>query len=154
MAVASARYDRHLVATTPAGDVTPIHEDPDPGILNILIVDDDPHVRALIGGKLRASGHDVVEAESGDAALPLLERGGFEVLVTDISMPGALDGWALADRARSIHPRIPVVYVSGGPQDPDRRLELSLYLRKPFHPDELVAAVRQLAPRRGDEAPA
>lgn len=120
----------------------------------VLLADDDAFLRDLVGAKLRTCGYDVTEAGSGDEALPLLQSRGFHVLVTDISMPGALDGWLLADRARGIQPDIAVVYVSSGQHDAACGVSGSLYLRKPVHLDDLVTAVRQLVSRRGDEVSA
>ena len=89
----------------------------------------------------------MIVASTGDEALPLLLAGGVDVLITDISMPGTLDGWALAERARLFDPDIPVIYVSSRPTDAARQVSNSLHLRKPFHPDAIVTAIRQLRPR-------
>lgn len=128
----------------------PSVDDTNANVLTILLADDDAFLRELVGAKLRTCGYDVTETRSGDEALPLLQSRRFNVLVTDISMPGALDGWSLADQARGIHPDIPVVYVSSAPQDAACGVSGSLYLQKPVHLDVLVTALRQLV-RRGDE---
>lgn len=126
----------------------------DDSTLTILLADDDPFLREALLSSLRACGFRVMEADSGDSALPILWSGGFDVLVTDISMPGELDGWALADRALAVHPDIAVVYISSGPENAARRIARSLYLRKPFHPDAVAGAVRQLAGERNGNSPA
>ena len=122
-----------------------------------LLAEDDPFLRELISVRLRATGFPVIEAATGEDALPHMEGGGIDVLVTDISMPGAVDGWSLAERARLAHPRIAVVYASGTPADIARQVSHSLYLRKPFHPDAIISAIRQLTSwrdvggRRGED---
>ena len=116
----------------------------------VLLAEDDPFMCELTSAWLQAHGYRVIESVSGDLALPVLQAGGVDVLVTDIAMPGALDGWALAVRARTLHPQIVVVYLSSRPAIAARQVRHSLYLQKPFHPDAIVAAIRQLTSWRGD----
>lgn len=115
------------------------------GVLTVLLAEDDLLVRGLCCAKLRYS-YRVVEADTGDQALLLLQRGDIDVLVTDICMPGALDGWALAEQARLSHPHIPVVYASSRREEAARAVSRSLYVQKPYHPDEIIAAIQQLMP--------
>lgn len=110
----------------------------------VLVAEDDPFMRELISIMLHTHGFRVIESVSGDHALPLLRVGGIDVLATDICMPGSLDGWSLAVRARSLHPRIVVVYSSTRPAIAARQISHSLYLQKPYHPDALIAAIRHL----------
>jgi CheY-like chemotaxis protein len=133
--------------------VTFCGDDTDPKILTVLLAEDDPFVRQALGSALQACGFTVMEADSGDHAWPILETGGIDVLVTDISMPGALNGWSLAERALAIQPDIAVVYISSGPENFARRIDRSLFLRKPFHPDAIVSAVRKVASQRAGESP-
>ena len=128
--------------------------DIDPIDLAVLLTEDDPFLREALVIGLRACRFRVVEAESGDRALPVLQAGCIDVLVTDISMPGELDGWSLAERALAIHPEIAVVYMSSGPENAGRRIARSLYLRKPFHPDTVASAIRKLALERNGGSPA
>lgn len=125
-----------------------------PNLLTVLLAEDDPFLREAIASRLQARGFIVREAVSGDDALPILEAGGIDVLVTDISMPGELNGWSLAERALAIRPDIAVVYMSSGPEDAARRISRSLFLRKPFRPDAIVSAIRRTASRREGESPA
>lgn len=134
--------------------MTPCDDDTDPKILTALLAEDDPFLREAIGCSLQASRFLVMGAESGDQALPVLETSGIDVLVTDISMPGELDGWSLAERALAIHPDIAVVYMSSGPENAARRIARSLFLRKPFHPDAIVSAIRRITSQRDGDSPA
>lgn len=120
----------------------------------ILIAEDDVFLREMIAAMLAIHGYRVVVAADGKEALASLRGGGIVALVTDIVMPGGLDGWALAEQARAIDPDIAVVYSSSRPADPTRQVAGSLYLRKPYPPDAVADAIRRLAPRRGDGADA
>jgi CheY-like chemotaxis protein len=126
------------------GNAAASHDSGDTTSVTILVAEDDAWVQELISAKLRAHRYGVIEAASGDDALLLLRTGGVDVLVTDISMPGTLDGWALGEQARLVHPTIAVVYVSSRPADAARQVRHSLYLQKPFHPDAIIAAIRHL----------
>ena len=112
--------------------------------VTVFVVDDDCLLRELICSRVRVHGFRVIEAATGDQALPVLQAASLDVLVTDISMPGAIDGWVLGERARLMRPEIVVIYVSSGPADAARQVSHSLYLQKPFHPDAVVAAIRHL----------
>jgi CheY-like chemotaxis protein len=81
---------------------------------DILVVDDDPDILELATSFLREAGHAVTPAPHGDAALACLEREpAFRLLITDIVLPGRLDGFALAHKAREIIPHIRVIYATG-----------------------------------------
>jgi CheY-like chemotaxis protein len=110
-------------------------------------VDDEWIIRALIVQSLRDAGYDVAEAENGDIAARLLDVDQFNVLVTDIHMPGQLDGIALAERVRRQMPDLWVVFVTGRPDVIRRVIDGGLgdaVLSKPFQPEEVVRLVHQL----------
>ncbi len=114
----------------------------------ILLVDDDHDVRASIRRTLAQDGHNVVEAESGDAAVALIEDAvPFDILITDVRMPGSRDGVALASCWDEKAPGRPVLFVSG---DTDNQLDLSALsphqamLHKPFERASLLDAVQHL----------
>jgi CheY-like chemotaxis protein len=80
----------------------------------ILLVEDEPLVRELADEDLTLAGHTDVAARDGEEALVILQGDAwFEVLFTDINMPGSVDGWQLAEEARRMIPSIKVVYASG-----------------------------------------
>jgi CheY-like chemotaxis protein len=80
----------------------------------ILVVEDDEAVRSHLVRLLRAMGHSVVEAENGVRALTLLVGDQhIDLLLTDIIMPGGLDGRQLAARARSLRPALKVLFTTG-----------------------------------------
>lgn len=108
----------------------------------IMLVEDEILVRELALEDLSDAGFEVSALGDGEKALETL-RGdsSFDLLLTDIRMPGAIDGWQLADEARRLIPGIRVIYATGlGDADGDVRPEDGL-LRKPYRTEELLAAV-------------
>jgi hypothetical protein len=83
----------------------------------VLLVEDEAVVRAIVERTLVRAGYQVVVATSAEEALELTERDGrFELLVTDIVMPG-MNGWQLGKRLRSRWPGLRVLYISGYTED-------------------------------------
>jgi two-component system cell cycle sensor histidine kinase/response regulator CckA len=112
--------------------------------MTVLVVDDEPAMRALTRRMLEGEGYRVYEAADGMEAFEALAEGwGVDVMVTDIPMP-RMDGRELASRLTTHCPRIPIVFMSGydvylGPVDLPGPV-----LAKPFRSDQLTALVRQL----------
>ena len=80
----------------------------------VLVVDDEPLLRSFNIDMLSDAGFDVIEAADADEALLVLERiSGISVVFTDVEMPGAIDGFALAARIATQWPEIGVVVTSG-----------------------------------------
>ena len=77
----------------------------------ILLVDDEGSLRVTLAANLELDGFQVVEAESGERALELLRDGAFDLMLSDIRMPG-ISGAELFQRARQIHPEMPVVLMT------------------------------------------
>jgi len=111
----------------------------------VLYAEDDPAVRDLGVDALQEGGFGVVAVGSGGEALRELERTDvvFKALVTDIDLPGGINGWEVARRARERHPELPVIYVSGGSADEwaAQGVPNSVMLQKPFALAQLVVAV-------------
>jgi CheY-like chemotaxis protein len=80
--------------------------------LDILVVDDEPPLAALLSHMLALDGHAVAVEHSGVAALERLEAQAFDVLVSDMGMPG-MDGWELTRQVRSRYPSTRIVIASG-----------------------------------------
>jgi DNA-binding NtrC family response regulator len=110
----------------------------------ILVVDDKDTMRALLARVLDR--HDVATAADATRALALLETEEFDVVLTDIKMPG-LDGHGLLAEIRRSRPRVPVILMTafGTVQDAVAAMKLGAldYLVKPFEPDEAVLAVER-----------
>jgi CheY-like chemotaxis protein len=108
----------------------------------ILLVEDEMLVRELAYEDLTDAGHEVTAAGTGDEALSLLRDGhGFDVLFTDIRMPGAVDGWELAAEAKQLSPGIKVVYATGLNDDTQRMAGDERMLTKPYRRHELLVAI-------------
>ncbi len=128
----------------------------------ILVVDDEPLIRMLLSEELAHEGWEVAEAVDGDSAAAMILEPPcrFSMVITDVQMPGALDGLALARLTRARLPHIPIILTTGrpealkpiGPRRPNEAVIL-----KPFLPSELVPVVRRLMALNagtGERAPA
>ena len=112
----------------------------------VLVVEDNPDVREIIVAVLTDRGFAVTEAQDGQAALTLLDDGlRPDALVTDLAMPGGLDGLALAEAVRRRLRHLPVVLVTGhaGTAGAERLGAIErdgpfALIRKPAPPDVLV----------------
>jgi two-component system, NtrC family, response regulator GlrR len=110
----------------------------------ILVVDDDPGLRRLLGLRLEAGGYLVDSAASGEEALGRLAARLPDLLITDLRMDG-LDGMALFDRVRRGHPTLPVIILTAHGTIPEAveatRRGAFGFLSKPFESDALLAEV-------------
>ena len=68
-----------------------------------------------------------------------------DVLFTDIRLPGRIDGWQIAERCREHDPLLPVIYATGFSPAEARPVPGSLTLSKPYHPERVVKAVKEMA---------
>ena len=116
----------------------------------ILLIDDDRDLRAMLTRALSRFGYAVTEAENGREALSRLEAATFHLMVTDIIMPD-MEGIELILKLRRSMPQLPVIAMSaGGRIGPDSYLSLAkrsgaaVTLVKPFGIDEFIAAVKSV----------
>lgn len=108
----------------------------------ILLVEDEMLVRELAFEDLTDAGHEVTAAATGDEGLAILRRdGGFEVLFTDIRLPGVVDGWELAAEGKQLIPNLKVIYATGLNDDTGRVGPGERLLAKPYRKDDLLNAV-------------
>ena len=115
----------------------------------VLLVEDESCIRETMAEMLRDAGFQVVEAEDGTRALDFMRGAPAAptILVTDLQMPGSVDGSQLAARVRGIRPDLPVVIATGRPDklQPSWRTELGyVFVTKPYLPSQLVRLVRGL----------
>ena len=111
----------------------------------VLIVDDEPLIRDVLASEFEDAGYATVEAESGAEALGVLERHEtIDLLFTDIRMPGGMDGWQLAERARELRPELPVIYATGYSEEAPRLVPGGRLFKKPFRTSTLLAALVEL----------
>ncbi len=113
----------------------------------VLVVDDSRVGRMAVESVLKAEGHRVIDAESGEEALEVLEQMRPDLIVLDVRMPG-MDGFELCERIRgkSELRRIPIVFLSAACSIEERSKGVQVggddFLRKPFEPEELAARVK------------
>ena len=124
---------------------------------SILVVDDMPGMRRVLNGALASEGYDVATAENGEEALARIEKQDFDLIVTDIVMPG-LSGLEVLERSRLVNPRAAVIVITG-----HATLETAItalrggacdYLEKPVALDELNLRVRRALEHREAAFPA
>ena len=112
----------------------------------ILIVDDDPGQRSLLNTFLRTQGFETVTADSGQQALETLRTGKFDMMISDVRMPG-LSGLETLRLARQEHATLPVLLVTAFTDVRDAVAAMRdgavNYLAKPIDLDELLASIRQ-----------
>ena len=117
------------------------------GLEKILVVEDDPLVRKQIMTQLRSLGYDVTGAANGADALVMLKSiSDFDLLLTDVVMPGGINGPQLAEQAHTLYPGLAVLFTSGYTdtavlqgESPGRKVHL---LNKPYRRQELATKVR------------
>jgi DNA-binding response OmpR family regulator len=118
-------------------------------MIKLLVVDDDPHIREMVGIFLRNEGFDIVEASDGVDALSKLEMMKIDMLILDVMMPN-MDGWQLCAELRKQYD-IPLLMltVKGETSQKVKGFQLGTddYLVKPFDPLELVVRVKALLKR-------
>ncbi len=113
----------------------------------ILVVEDEFLIRLTLVEALTDEGFDCVEAESGDAAIRLIEAGAtFDLLLTDVQLPGTLDGTALVRAARALTPDLPVIFMTGRPDvgAGSAASDRDLFIAKPYLPSDICAAARRM----------
>jgi DNA-binding NtrC family response regulator len=120
----------------------------------VLIVDDVPDMRALLRDIL-APRHDVVLAPDGMVACARLETASFDVVLTDVRMPGP-DGFELARLIRKKWPLTEVVFMTAFASIPEAvdalRLGAYDYVAKPFHPDDVTLLIARALERQRERA--
>ena len=148
--------DGEVAAGGPAPDAA---EEDDPAVApedetrpRILVVEDNEDVRELAESMLGAAGYAVVSAASGERALELLEdEQNFDLLFTDVIMPGGMNGLQLAEQVRARQPETPILITTGYMDElpsPTPRTQPLNVLSKPYRQEELLSRVRAILPAR------
>ena len=119
----------------------------------VLVIDDEPSVRTLVGEVLFDMGCRTIEASDGAEGLAIVDSDvRIDLLITDIGLPGGMNGRQIADRARLVRPGLKVLFITGyaepavlsdGLLDPGMQV-----VTKPFDIDRLASRIEQLLPDR------
>jgi len=129
-------------------------KEPLEGTGTILVAEDEISLRKLVGRVLEGLGYGVILAATASEALELVERGGCkpDLLLTDVILPGEMQGNELARVLTAADPGLAVIYMSGYTRNAivhAGRLDPGVnFLEKPFTPEALGSAVREVLGRR------
>ncbi len=136
----------------PRGGTSPHASGGESGAMNrlrALVVDDAPDVTEMIGMLMSYAGYEVVTAFSATEAFDAARSGSFDVVISDIGMPG-MNGYELAEALRSLpaYQSVPLIAVTGFSMYDDRTRALSSgfndFLTKPINPGDLLDLVKRL----------
>ena len=119
---------------------------------SILVVEDEPIIRMDLADHLEAAGFEVTEAGSADRAIVIISQGmAFDVVVTDVQLPGAYDGVAFALWIKKHRPHMKMIIVSGATTNSEQLIPLGregVIVSKPYSLEELTAKALRLLPAR------
>jgi DNA-binding response OmpR family regulator len=113
--------------------------------MTILVIDDDERVRTLLRNILLFGGYRVIEASDGESGIRHLEKGGFDMVLTDLGMPG-MNGWEVTKLIKTRTPQLPVALITGwGTNLDEKKIEESgvdWIIGKPFQVNEILETVK------------
>jgi CheY-like chemotaxis protein len=141
---------RHHAGTSGGGAVVQAKEDRlprrDPSQATILLVEDEVLVRMSLADQLRSAGYVVLEASNADEALDLLHSKvhGVQLLLSDIRMPGRMNGVELARAIRTQHPEIKIVLASGESFSANHWGDMDGFFPKPYNARRLIEHIKML----------
>ncbi len=115
----------------------------------MLVIDDEPTIRMLIAEVLTEAGYAVIEAQDGPGGLRVLESNvRIDLLITDVGLPGGINGRQVADAARVTRPDLKVLFITGYAENAvlgNGRLDKGMHvLSKPFQMDILARRIREI----------
>jgi signal transduction histidine kinase/ActR/RegA family two-component response regulator len=139
------------IPATDAPETTPT---PTTQSLRCLVVDDENDIAEAIQDILHTYGHDVITSDAG-AALDHVQSGNYDVVITDLAMPG-ITGWQVSEAVKRQRPDVPVILMSGFgieiDADERKRQRIDAVLPKPIAVDDLLTAVATVIAQRGRSA--
>ena len=115
----------------------------------ILLVEDDPVSRRSISAFLRMTGYDVYEAEDGESALRMLSRMPFDIVISDLNLPGRLNGIDVLASLKAQSRRVDAILITGNGSGKTRNEVNSLgavYTEKPVELHELERTIQRKHP--------
>jgi PAS domain S-box-containing protein len=115
----------------------------------VLVIDDEPSIRMLISEVLHEAGYTAIEVGDGPAGLRILQSNAkIDLLITDVGLPGGMNGRQVADAARVLRPRLKVLFITGYAENAvisHKHLEVGMHLlTKPFPMETLGRRIREI----------
>jgi PAS domain S-box-containing protein len=118
---------------------------------DVLVVDDEPLVRAAMEAVLQQEGYRAVAAKDGPAALKLFGEGEFDIVLLDVGMP-KMNGFRVAEQMRKLHPDVAIILVTGWGDEVDQEqvkaTGVDAVINKPFEPLDMLQRVNEVMERR------
>jgi CheY-like chemotaxis protein len=114
---------------------------------SILVVEDEFLIRMMLVETLADEGFRVIEAGATDEALDLLrDHASVSLMITDLTLPGTMDGLELARQVRNLRAELPIIYVTGRPDgiDPGLLQPHDRVIAKPYLPSQIAEAARAI----------
>lgn len=126
---------------------------PNEALPQALVVEDQDELRTVLSAMIEGIGFEVTQASNADVAQALLIAGGrFDLLLTDVNMPGSLDGAGLAKVARQLDANMTIIVATGRQENLRIQLPLDVpVLSKPFRMHELLSLVKRTRQRRDEQ---
>jgi PAS domain S-box-containing protein len=150
MCIYLPRHDEEAVSEDDA--ISPASSDPVGDGEVVLLIDDEPTIRMLVAEVLSEAGYAVIEAPDGATGLRILESNArIDLLITDVGLPGGMNGRQVADAARVSRPELKILFITGYAENAvvgGGRLEKGMYLlSKPFQVELLPSRVQDIIRR-------
>jgi two-component system, response regulator PdtaR len=113
----------------------------------VLLVEDEPIVRLELASELRGAKYEVIEASNADDALKVLHSASVDLMISDVVMPGSMDGLELAAHAREMRENMKIIVVSGQTSQAAPGSLADAYFAKPFGCAAILMSCRRLVER-------
>lgn len=113
--------------------------------VRVLLVEDEWFIRFDVAEQLRTAGFEVVEASTADEAMDYIASGErVDALITDIRMPGTLDGLELAGKLRVMQPMLLILVASGSVELESAASRVGRFISKPYDPKQIAALIAEM----------
>ena len=115
----------------------------------VMVIDDEPTIRMLITETLTDAGYSAIEASDGPTGLRILQSPAkIDLLITDVGLPGGMNGRQVADAARALRPGLKVLFITGYAENAvvgNEQLEKGMHvIAKPFEMERLARMIREM----------
>lgn len=117
----------------------------------VLLVEDDDNLSFILAENLEIEGFNVLQTKKGENVLPILKQYEVDIILLDIDLAGAINGFEVAEDVRRYYPTLPIIFTTGKShfRDTERGLKLGFvdYQKKPYGARELMARISNLLNR-------